>query len=102
RKMFEAIVPGRIRLLKIRRLQNQNDAAHAIVDFTMNRDYARLVEDDCARFFLLAKAAQVETLRFRIGKNIVISVVHVGKLDGGTDAYGNKIGREGDILLRHL
>ena len=93
---------GGIGLLEIWRFQHENNSAHAIVNFAVHRDHAGLIENDRGWFFVLAIATEIEALRFRIRKHIVVGVVHVWEIDGSTNAHGDEIGRERDIFLRHL
>jgi len=101
RQIFEPIISVRVGFLKVRTLENENRSAHPVVDLTVNRDGAWFAENDAGWFFLFSIPAEVETFRFRIGKYIVISVVHVGKLDRRTDQNRKQVRREGDIFLRH-
>ena len=109
---FQHVVPGGevlqpisarcVCFLKMGRLQDENGAAHSFVNFTMNGDRPRLVEDDRGRFFVFAITAQIEPFCLRIGKNVVVGVVHIRELDRAADQDRQEIRRERDVLLRHL
>src|SRR5205085_5848226 len=77
-------------------------AAHSLVNLAMNGDRSRFIENDCGRLFVLAIPTEVETLRFRIGKDVVISVVHVRELHRCPDQDRQQVRRERDVLLRYL
>jgi hypothetical protein len=67
----------------------------------MNGDCPRLFEDDRGRFFVFAITSQIEPFDFRIGKNVMVGVVHVRKIDRRADEDREKVRRKGDVLLRH-
>src|SRR5437867_3173271 len=58
REMLQAISARCICFFEIGRLQDENGAAHSLVNFTMNGDCTRLVEDDRGRFFIFAITSQ--------------------------------------------
>ena len=87
--MFQTIVTGRICFLEVRRFQNQNRAAHAVVNLAMHGDHAGFIENNGRRLFLLTVATKIESLRFRIGEDIVIGVVEIRKNHGPADVDGN-------------
>ena len=109
---FQHVVPGREMLqtisarcvcfLKIWRLQDEDGPAHSLVNFTMNGDCARFIENDRGRFFVFAITAQIEPFNFRIGKDVMVGVVHIRKLDRRADQDRQEVRRERDVLLRHL
>ena len=68
----------------------------------MHRDDAGFVEHDRAGFFLFPVTTEIESSRFRIGKNVVVSLVQIWKLDRAAGMDGNQIGREQHVFLRHL
>src|SRR5450432_881230 len=100
--MLETISARCVCFLKIGRLQDEDSAAHSLVNLTVNGDFPRLVENDRGRFFVFAITAQIEPFCLRIGKNVVVSVVHIRELDRAADQDRQEIWRERDVLLRHL
>lgn len=100
-EMLQAVAARCICLLKMRCFQDENGSAHSFVNFTMNGDHAGLIENNRGRFFVFAIAAQIEAFCFRIGKNVMVRLVHVRKIDGRADQNRQEVGRERDVLLRH-
>src|SRR5438477_8387943 len=93
-KVIEAIVTSRVRLLKIRRFQNQDRSAHAIMNLAMHRDDAGFIENNRAWLFIFSIPTEIESFRFRIRKNVVVSVVEVWKFDRAADVDSNQVRRE--------
>ncbi len=102
REVLETISARCVGFMKIRRLQDENRAAHSLVDFAMDGDRSRFIENDGGGLFVFPKTAEVESFGFRIGKDVVVGVVHIRKIDRCSDENRQEIGRECDIFLRYL
>ena len=102
RKVIETISARCIGLHKVGCLEDQDRAAHSLVNFAMDDDHTGLVEDDRSRLFVFAESAQIKSLGFRVGKDVVIGVVHVREVDRCADEHRKEVGRERDVLLRHF
>src|SRR6476620_8593417 len=99
--MIEVVMPFAVCLLKIRRLQDENCPAHLLVDLAVGRDHSRLIEQNRSWLLVFPVASEVEPLRFRVGENVVISVVEIRKLYSRAYLNSQETGSEADILLRH-
>ena len=72
------------------------------MNFAMNGDRSGLIENDRGRLFVFTKTAQIKSLGFRVGKDVVVGVVHVREIDRCANEHREEVGRERDVLLRHL
>src|SRR5207249_3114829 len=65
---------------KIRRIEDEDQSTHVLVNVTTNRDQAGNVKDyGRNRSFIRAITSEIETLRGRERKNIVIRIIKVRK-----------------------
>src|SRR4030095_11948960 len=62
-------------------VQNEDGAAHPIMNVAMHGHGSGFIEHDRARFFVFSITAEVEPFRFRIREDVVIHVIQVGELD---------------------
>src|ERR1043166_5739106 len=69
RHVFQPVPASRVCLLKIRRIQHENSAKHALVNFAMHHYDPGPVEKHAGCLFALAIAAKIEALRFRVRKD---------------------------------
>src|SRR5215472_13779702 len=94
---------GRVRHHEVRGVQHQDQSAHVLVYVAPQRHESRIIENDRRdRPFLRTITAKIKSLGWRIGKNIVIRVIEIWKLNPGSHFYRQKRWNKRQIFLRNL
>src|ERR1051325_7699092 len=101
RHVYQPVPASYVCLLKIRRVQHENRAKHALVNFAMHYHDPGPVEKHAGCLFALAIAAKIEALRFRVRKDVVIHVVQIREIHRCADLHRQKLWIEHGVLLRH-
>src|SRR5436309_481215 len=88
---------------EIRRIENEDQRAHVLVNVATKRDQAGHIKDHRRnRPFVRAVASEVETLRWREGKNIVKSIVKVWKCHSRARLHRQERRHKLQVFLAHL
>src|SRR5436190_8461261 len=88
---------------KVRRIEDEDQRAHMLVNVAAQGNQARRVEHDgWNRPFVRPVTSQVETLGWREGKDVVISIIEVREQDAGSGLDRQERRHKVEILLRHF
>src|SRR5687768_2863155 len=83
--------------------QHQDESAHMLVNIAPEGDQAWAVESlKGDRPFLWTIAAKIEPFGRRVRKDVVISVIQIGKFDTGANLHGQQSWDESKVLLDDL
>src|SRR3954468_3945689 len=99
RKMFQTIMTRGIRFDEVRRVQNQNGAAHMLVNFAVELYDAGFIENEGGGFFIFTISAEIESSGFGIGENVVIALIEIGEFHECADFDWNDARRKLKMFL---
>src|ERR1043165_10159356 len=92
--------PVRRRLLEVRRVDDDDERAHLVMDVAAERHHSRFLERDGIRRAALVER-KLERLGGGKGVEVVLDVVKVRGGDGGAGLDGEDMRDEGAVLLLH-